>query len=143
VSGFVADAIAQELGFLRAEAEARMTARVSIRRKSSLAPQNETTGRETPAWATVATDVPFRLDSGSSSDGGTRRVETGGVEYQQATATGHLPATQRDLSDGDLLEVTSGEWAGSVWRVVEASFADQKTARRVPIVQESRPEEWG
>mgnify|MGYP003296445539 CR=1 FL=1 len=66
----------------------------------------------------------------------------GGVTFDQATAVGHMPASLTDLADGDLLDITSGEWAGSVFRVVEAVKGDQHTARRVPIVEVPRPEEW-
>lgn len=124
----------------RLAAEARMTSRVTVHRASDRAAQDEATGRERLAWVTVASNIPFRLDG--PSDGATRTVEVAGVQYQQATATGHLPVSSVDLVDHDLLEVTVGEWSGTVWRVVEASRADQKTARRVPIAQESRPEEW-
>jgi hypothetical protein len=55
---------------------------------------------------------------------------------------GHLPASTTNLADGDLIEVTSGEWAGDVFRIVAAIRYDQKTARRLPIVEEPRPTEW-
>jgi len=116
----------------RARAETRMTSRVTVHRASARAAQNEATGRERRPPVAVATDIPFRLD-GSSGDGGTRTVTVAGVEYQQATGVGHLPATFTDLRDNDVLEVTAGEWAGTFWRVVEAVTADQKTARRFPI----------
>jgi hypothetical protein len=128
-------AVEQALPLLRAEAEARMTSRVTIRRKTGRSTQNESTGRETPTLADVATDVPFRLDGSSGGDGGTRTVTINGVEYLQATAIGHLPASTKDLRANDLLEITSGEWAGATFRVIEAVSADQKTARRVPIVE--------
>jgi hypothetical protein len=141
VNGFVSDAIAQELPYLRAEAEARMTSRVTIHRQSGRTQQNETTGRETPVWDVIATDVPFR-SSGSAAAGGSAGVTVGGVTYEQATAVGHLPAGT-DLSDDDLLEVAAGEWVGQVWRVVKAVALDQRTARRFPLAEEQRPEEWG
>lgn len=126
----------------RAAAESRMTSRVTIRRLTGRMVQNETTGLEVPEWATVATSVPFRLDGGTSGDGGSRTESVAGVEFETATALGHLPVATTDLADGDLIEITSGEWPGTVWRVVKAVVGDQKTARRVPIEGVRRPEEW-
>lgn len=129
---------------LRAYAEARMESlsRVKVHRKTGREPQDEWTGEESPEWTIVHTDLPFRLDSGSSSDGGSRRIEIAGVVYEEATAVGHFPAATADLTDGDFIEVTSGEWPGAVFSIVKAVKADQKTARRLPITEESRPEEW-
>ena len=110
-----------------------MTSRVTIRRTAA---PTTVDGYEVPGWSTVATAVPFRLQGGS-----TKAVTVGGVEFQEATAIGHLPAGT-DLADGDLLDITVGEWAGSVFRVVEAVKGDQQTARRVPVVEVPRPEEW-
>jgi hypothetical protein len=117
----------------RRAAEARMTSRVTIRRTAAATIVD---GYEVPGWSTVDVAVPFRLQGGS-----TKTVTVGGVEFQEATAIGHLPAGT-DLADGDLLEITVGEWVGSVFRVVEAVKGDQQTARRVPVVEVQRPEEW-
>ena len=135
-------AINDELPFLRAEAEARMGSRVTIRRDTGEVDRAPSTTLERPLWDTVDTEVPFRLDGSGSGDGGTRTVSIDGVDYQEATAVGHLPATRTDLADNDLLDLTTGEWAGTVWRVIKAVRADQKTARRVPIVEVGRPKEW-
>lgn len=103
----------------------------------------EVNGFEVPVWAAVHVDLPFRSDGGGSSDGGSRSVTVGGVTFEDATGIGHMPATTADLEDDDLLDVFAGEWAGDVYRVVAAVRYDQKTARRVPIVEQARPEEWG
>lgn len=130
-------AIEAELPNLRAEALARMTSRVDVYRKT-----DETTtdadGYEVPVWEVVHYDLPFRLVGGD-----TRAVTVGGVTFQEATARGDLPWDTTDLADGDYLDVISGEWAESVFRVVEAVKGDQRTARRVPVAEVSRPEEWG
>jgi hypothetical protein len=120
-----------------------MTSRVTVLRKSDRTAQNESTGEESPVWDIVHTDLPFRLDFSSSSDGGSRRIEVAGVEYETATAVGHFPATTADLADGDYIDVTAGECAGDVFSIVKAVRADQKTARRLPLTEESRPDEWG
>ena len=124
---------------LRAYALARFESlsRVTVRRKTGREVQSGITGLESPEWADVHTDLPFRLVGGNS-----RTVSIAGVEFEEATARGDMPVSTTDLADGDLIDVTSGEWAGSVYRIVEAVKGDQRTARRVPVAEESRPEEW-
>ena len=116
---------------LRWYAEERMDecSRVTVHRNTGRTTQDEISGREVAVLDVIHADTPFRLDG----NGGTRTVSVGGVEFQQATGVGHLPWDLTDLADGDLLEVTAGEWSGSVYRVVEAVKGDQKTARRVPV----------
>ena len=65
-----------------------------------------------------------------------------GAETEIAFRTGHLPHGFTDLRDGDFIDITDGENAGSVWVVEEATWQDQASARRVPIYQTQRPEEW-
>ena len=130
-------AIEAELPNLRAEALARMTSRVDIYRKTDDTTE-DANGWQVPVWEVVAYDVPFRLVGGD-----TRKVTVGGVDFQEATARGDLPWDTADLADDDYLDITAGEWAGSVFRVVEAVKGDQWTARRVPVAEVPRPEEWG
>ena len=130
-------AIEAQLPRLQAEALARMTSRVDVRRKTG-ATTTDANGWEIPVWEVVAYDVPFRLVGGD-----TRKVTVGGVDFQEATARGDLPWDTADLADDDYLDITAGEWAGSVFRVVEAVKGDQRTARRVPVAEVPRPEEWG
>lgn len=129
---------------LRAAAESRMTSRVRTRRASPRATWqvDPATGLKVPTWTTPHADLPFRLDGGSAGDGGSTGVTIGGITFEGATAVGHFPFSTRDLEDDDLIEVTLGEWVGTVWRIVKAIGADQKTARRVPIVEHRLPEEW-
>lgn len=133
---FVQAGIARELPFLRKEAEARMTSTATVRRKTGVMTQDESTGLEVPEWAEVYTG-PMRLVGGA-----TRTVTIGGVEFQEATGRADFPHDATDLADGDLVEITAGEWAGTVLSIVEAVKGDQRTARRVPVVEVSRPEEW-
>lgn len=118
-----------------------MTSRAVVMRKTGQMAQNETNGREAPEWAAVHVDVPFRL-VGNTASGDTRTVTVGGVELQLAVRRGDFPASLTDFSDGDLIEVTAGENTATVWRIVEAEWADQQTARRLPIVSVDRPQEW-
>ena len=132
----LADEIARVLPSLRAEAEARMTSRVTIYRKGAPTPSGDLM---TPSWSVVASEVPFRL--GKTGDGTqSRTVRVGETEVQVSVRTGHFPATFDDLADGDFLEVTAGENVGRVYRVVEVDWSDQATARRVPVVADQAPE---
>lgn len=117
-----------------------MVSRVTIRRTA--ASTVDGAGFEVPGWTVVATDVPFRLGGSEQGGAGTRTVNVGGVDVQVATRVGSFPASQSNLKDGDYLDVTEGESAGLVLRVVEATWQDQATARRVPVLEVQRPEEW-
>lgn len=138
--------IASVLASGRRAAEARMTSRATIRRPrvneagSPVYTTNEA-GYDVPAWDTVYSDLPCRIDS-AGSDGGSRGVTVGGVTYENATGVAHFPAPSPLLADGDLIHVTSGEWPDEVYRIVAAVKYDQKTARKLPIAEADRPEEW-
>lgn len=131
-----------ELTEFRGLAESRMTSRVTIRRSTGRIVQDEISGLESPEWAVVYTDLPFRLGGASAGQGQSRTVNIGGVEVQLDLRTGHMPASSADLRDADLIDITDGENAGGVYRIVEAAWQDQATARRVPIVAAERPVEW-
>lgn len=126
----------------RRAAEARMTSTATIRRKTGNLIQNEDNGLEVPEWETLHTAIPFRLGGSDSGDSASRRQEVGGVEIQTAVRIGHLPAAIDDLSDGDFIDILTGENAGRAFRIVEVEFKDQATARRVPLLAQDRPEEW-
>lgn len=136
-------AIDAALPELRREAVARMLSTCTVMRKTAGTDQDESTGEVVPVWAAVYVDAPFRLAGSERGGSGTRTVDIGGVTLQLAARVGHFPATTSDLADGDLIEVTGGENAGTVWRIVEADWQDQATARRVPLVAAERPTEWG
>ena len=118
-----------------------MQSRATIRRASGRTVQDEATGREVTAWDLEHVGIPVRLRSRAAATG-SRAVTSAGVELQLAVMEAHFPALTKNLRDGDLIEVTSGERAGTVWRIVEASAGDQQTARRVPVVEAQRPSEW-
>lgn len=123
-------------------AEARMTSTATVHRRTGRQAQNEDTGEEFPEWEVVYTG-PFRLKGK-----GSRTVTIAGIEYEQATAEGHFVAVDAEtgepipLADNDYIDITAGEWAGTVLSIVEAVKGDQRTARRVPVVEVARPEEW-
>lgn len=136
-------AIEAELPYLRAEALARMTSTVTVRRLSDRADQDEDNGLELAGYEVVYAG-PFRLGGSERGGAGSRTLDVGGVEVQVATRVGHFPHDTTGLADGDLIDVTAGENAGLVLRIVEAAWQDQSTARRVPVVETQRPEwpEW-
>ena len=124
----------------RAAAAQRMLSRCTVRRKTGATTVVD--GVKVPVWAVVHTDLPLRLEGKTDSASQSRRVETAGVEYELALRTAHFPAASTNLIDGDLIDVTSGESAGLVLRIIEADRSDQTTARRVPVVATQRPSEW-
>lgn len=128
---------------LRWYADARMdeSSTVTVRRKTGVMIQDETNGDEIPEWATPFAGIPFRLDGSSTGDGGMRGVTVGGVTYEQATGIGHF-AHDAALRDDDYVEITAGEWVGTVLRVVKVTRKDQATALRVPVEEVPRPPEW-
>lgn len=132
--------LTESLPELRAMAEARMTSRAAIMRKTG--GTTVVDGFEVPEWATVYADAPFRLGGAQQGGSGTRTVTVGSVGTQVALRVGNLPASTSDLEDNDFIEITAGENVGVVLRIVEAAWQDQATARRVPVVSEQRPQEW-
>ncbi len=117
-----------------------MTSRVTIHRETYPdPPATDANGFSVRSFDTVASAVPFRLASKRGSTG-SRTVRVGDSEVEVAVQEGHVPTWVTDLADNDLFEVTAGENAGRWLRVVEASSADQQTARRVPGVEEQKPE---
>lgn len=134
-------AINAALPMLRAEAEARMTSRCTIRHKTGemvLDPENQ----EVPEWVVAHANLPCRI---ATSTGAARsRTQTpGDVELERATPELHVPAAIADLSDDDFAEITLGENVGRVFRILEVDWVDQATARRLPVEAVERPIEWG
>lgn len=135
-------AIEAELTFLRAEALGRMTSTVAVKRATGTYVQDEDTGADVPTWDTIYAAAPFRLGGANQGSTGSRAVALPGGDVALATRTGHFPHDHDELRDGDLIDVTAGENAGLVLRVIEATWQDQATARRVQVIEERRPEEW-
>lgn len=138
---------------LRAHAESRMGAQkggatVAVRRRTGQMTTAEN-GLEVPEWATIHADMPCRIGGANSGSAGYRTVDVGdGVEFQAAVRVVSFPTwiadreADPDLANGDLIEVTAGALNGRVYQIVEADPADQQTARRVPVIEAVRPEEW-
>lgn len=132
------DAIAAELPFLRQQAESRMTSRATIRRRGAATVVDDA---RVYSWTVVAADVPLRISTqgGSASPSSTDALGSARVEVDHLAA--HLPVGT-PLVAGDLLDVTAGETAPRVLRVISAGRRDQATALRVRVEDEPRPEEW-
>lgn len=127
----------------RRAANARMLSTAAVKRRTGETAQNESTGAVEPVWSTVYAAAPFRLGGANQGSTGLRVVELEGGSVALALRTAHFPHDHDDLRDGDFIDVTAGECAGMVLRIVEATWQDQATARRVQVVEERRPEEWG
>jgi hypothetical protein len=112
---------------------------VIVRRRTGTT--KDADGFDVGVWTVVYTG-PFRLGGANAGSSGTRTVTVGSTELQLAVRTGHFPHDTSGLADGDLIDVTAGENAGLVLRIVEATTADQQTALRLPVVQTQRPKEW-
>lgn len=134
-------AIQRTLPRLRAEALARMTSACTIRRKTGAFTVVD--GQKVPTWTAVYTSLPCRIGGANTGSSGFRSVAAdigGGASVPVRVAS--LPHDTDDLKDGDLLEVTSGDTSGLVFRLLEVDPQDQATARRVPVVGAPRPTEW-
>lgn len=124
----------------RAMAEARMLSECTIRHKTGKTAQNETTGRVEPIWAVVYTGK-CRVRGGRTGTG--YRVQTTPAgDRAVGVPEIHLPCDTTGVSGGDLIEITAGERAGTVWRVLNADAADQQSAYRLPTEGTARPKEW-
>lgn len=133
-------AIEAELPGLRAQAEARMTSTCTIKREGGSTVDGA--GFEVEGWTVIHADLPLRLAGSERGGSGTRAVSSGGVDVQLAVRTAHVPATTTGLRDGDVIEVTEGENAGTFLRIIEAASQDQATALRLPVIEAQEPEGW-
>lgn len=125
----------------RAAAEARMTSRCTIRRQTGNM-VTDADNQQVPEWEIVHTDLPVRIAT-TQSVAQSRTQAPGEVEIERATPRLDFPASTSDLADNDHVEIDSGENAGRVYRIIEADWTDQATARRCPVMAVERPIEWG
>lgn len=94
-----------------------------------------------PTWAAVYVDLPTRVADPRSASSQTQNVA--GAASEAAERIESFPWGTDDLADGDHVDVYEGELAGRVFKIEEATGADQKTARRVKVIEVPRPVEWG
>ena len=126
----------------RSAALRRMSSRCTVRRKTGATSTNAA-GLAVPAWEDVYTSLPVRV-AGTSNGASPSQTQTLGsaTEVQVSRRELHFPHDTTGLRDGDLVEITSGDCSGLVFRITEADFADQVTARRVAVVATTAPAEW-
>lgn len=117
-----------------------MTSTALVRRVDPANPGTDANGFEVDGWTEVYAG-PFRV-AGSANAAQSRRADVGDVEINLAVRIAHFPASTAGLRDGDVVEVTGGENAGAFLRIVEASWQDQATSRRVPVIETQRPGGW-
>ena len=116
-----------------------MTSRCVVKRAGGRTKNAD--GFDVSAWTVVYTNLPVRVGGSERGGSGSRSATVGGVEVDLAVRVAHFPASTTGLEDGDLIHVTEGEFTGFL-RIVEASWQDQATARRVPVVEAQEPEGW-
>lgn len=131
----------------RAFLETRMGAEhlgstATVRRKTGRIVQDEDTGRQSPVWLDLHTDLPCRISAATRGASPSHTIDRSDVQVEESARVISFPAATTGLVDGDLVDVTAGENAGLVFRIVEADWKDQATARRVPVIGEQRPKEW-
>lgn len=123
----------------RRAAESRMTSTALVKRPGGTT--TDANGFEVDGWTQVYSG-PFRLSGSTRGGAGSRTARVGDVDVELAVRVAHFPAATTGLRDGDVIEVTGGENTGGFLRIVEASFQDQATARRVPVVEATKPSGW-
>lgn len=128
------------LAEMRAYVEATMTSRCTVRRKAGTF--SVVDGLKVPNWTVVHTDLPVRIAGTSRGAATSRRQDIGGTEIEVAVRQAKFPADTADLADSDYIEITAGENTGLILRIIEATWQDGATARRVPVVGVVRPKEW-
>lgn len=114
-----------------------MTATALVKR-----PGGKTTGPdgfEVDGWTEVYAGLPCWVDNGGT---GTRTVSVGDVEVQTAVRVLKVPHDATSLRDGDVAQIVGGACGGRFFRVVEATFADQKKQQELPVVEVQAPEGW-
>lgn len=116
-----------------------MSSRCTVKRAGGKAKNAD--GFDVSAWSVVYADLPVRVGGAERGGSGSRSATVGGVEVDLAVRVAHFPASTVGLEDGDIVQVTAGEFTGFL-RIVEASWQDQATARRVPVVEAQEPEGW-
>lgn len=133
------------LAELRAHAESRMgvaagASECTVRRDVGLGEQ-QPDGSQPREWEVIHSQLPCRLSTGTGSNS-SRTVTAAGGDVEVPVRTCSVPWNTQNLRDGDLIEITAGESAGQVLRIVESAAADHKTALRLPVIGAQRPEEW-
>ena len=137
----------QEIAEFRADAESRYGwangngGSDAVVKRNDLANPVVVDGLKVPKWVVTHRLLIGRL-AGARGAAATRTVTVGQSEVQVAVRAWHCPATTTDLRDGDVLEIVAGENAGTFLQIVEATWQDQATARRLPVIEIQKPKGW-
>ncbi len=118
-----------------------MTSRATVRRSGAMVPDPNDPEAEIPGWTPVDADVPCWVDK-EGPTAGTRSVSSGGVDVQVATRILKIPHDRTGWLDGDVVLISGGACDGRFFRIVEATFADQKKQQELTVTEISRPEGW-
>lgn len=139
---YLQPAIDAALPMLRAEAEAGMESRCTIRRETgNVIIDGE--NREVPEWLVIHTDLPLRIVA-APGPARSRTQTPGDVEIERAIPRDDFPVTAaKTLRANDHVEVTAGDNAGDVHRLITVPRVDRATACRCPVETVERPTEWG
>lgn len=126
----------------RDAAAQRMRSRCRVMRITDRVTQDETNGHEVPVWVEIYTGLPCRVGDAGGRSPSSRTVDLGELDQEAGSRVISLPVDASLIADHDLVDITDGENAGTVWQITESDWADQKTARRVPVLAVDRPREW-
>lgn len=124
---------------LRAEAEALMVDRVTVRRPTGEATFDETTGLAGQGYTTVGTGRPCKF---AKDDRGGREVTAGETTLLLTSTTVKFPHDE-DVEVGDLLDVTTAAHpsdVGRVWRVADIERHTWQVARSCRVEEVTAPE---
>lgn len=121
----------------RTMAEERMRSRGTVRRRDGHTIVNDA---RVYTWSTVGADILVRLDGTRGSEQSSADT-IGSSTTQVAHLEAHVPVGT-PLRAGDLIDITSGEAAPCVLRVISAVHRDQATALRARVEVVPRPKEW-
>lgn len=134
---FLQEAIAQELGFLRAEAEGRMTDTFTAYAYTSA----KVDGLDTETWV-AQYDTPGRVASRSrEGDTNTRTVTIGDVERPVVEGGLHIPLSAAfpaigwEFACSAVGPTSDPALVGRRWRVVDVPAKSAATARRLDVVE--------
>lgn len=119
---------------LQAFAQARMTSTCTIAHRGGTTSAG---GIKKTVWTPDYTDHPVRIGGGE----GSRTLDVDGLPVTVPVRVASLPIGT-SVTDGVVIEITSGDLEGKFFRVVESTGKDQATALRVQVVGIERPDGW-
>lgn len=138
---YLQPAIAAALSMLRAEAEARMLSRATIRRKTDQK-TTDADGFEVPVWEDVYVDLPCWVDWESTGRAGVNVNVGAEVQVNRARRVIKAPHHATSARDNDVAKISGGACDGRFLQLTEVMFADQKKQQELPVIEIDEPEGW-